>query len=127
VATREELLAATFVELADTLVADFDVIELLTMLSERCVRILHASSTGILLGDPHGTLHVVAASSEQAQLLELFQLQSDEGPCLDCYRSGQAVVSADLAQANPWPRFGAVALPPASRPCTPFPCGSAIG
>jgi GAF domain-containing protein len=109
-ATREEVLAATFVELADTLVDDFDVIELLTMLSERCVRLLDATGTGILLGDQHGTLQVIAASSDQAQLLELFQLLNDEGPCLDCYRTGQAVVHADLAQANPWPRFGAVAL-----------------
>ncbi len=109
-ATREELLAATFVELADTLVADFDVMELLTRLSERCVHILDASGTGILLGDPRGALQVVAASSGQAQLLELFQLQNDEGPCLDCYRSGEAVVFADLAEANPWPQFGPVAL-----------------
>ncbi len=109
-ATREEFLAQTFVELADTLVDDFDIIELLTMLSERCVELLDASGTGILLGDAHDTLQMVAASSEQAQLLELFQLQTREGPCLDCYRSGQPVVHPDLATANPWPRFGAVAL-----------------
>ncbi len=109
-ATREELLAETFVELADTLVDDFDVIELLTMLSERCVELLGAAGTGILLGDVHGHLQMIAASSEQAQLLELFQLQNQEGPCLDCYRSGRPVVHPDLATANPWPRFGAVAL-----------------
>jgi len=110
VATREELLAQTFVELADTLVEDFDVIELLTMLSERCVELLDAAGTGILLGDATDTLQMIAASSEQAQLLELFQLQNREGPCLDCYRSGQPVVHPDLATANPWPRFGPVAL-----------------
>jgi GAF domain-containing protein len=110
VATREELLAQTFVELADTLVADFDVIELLTMLSERCVELLGASGSGILLGDQHDALQMIAASSEQAQLLELFQLQNHEGPCLDCYRSGRPVVHPDLATANPWPRFGSVAL-----------------
>jgi GAF domain-containing protein len=110
VATREELLAETFVELADTLVDDFDVIELLTMLSERCVELLGAAGTGILLGDAHGHLQMIAASSEAAQLLELFQLQNQEGPCLDCYRSGLAVVHPDLGTANPWPAFGAVAL-----------------
>lgn len=109
-ATREELLAQTFVELADTLVDDFDVIELLTMLSERCVELLDAAGTGILLGDHRDTLQMIAASSEAAQLLELFQLQTQEGPCLDCYRSGEPVVHPDLSTANPWPRFGAVAL-----------------
>jgi GAF domain-containing protein len=110
VATREELLADTFVELADTLIDDFDVIELLTMLTERCIKLLDAAGTGILLGDHHDSLQMIAASSEQAQLLELFQLQTHEGPCLDCYRSGQPVVHADLTTTNPWPRFGAVAL-----------------
>ncbi|MDQ6614951.1 MAG: GAF and ANTAR domain-containing protein [Actinomycetota bacterium] len=109
-ATREVLLAQTFVELADTLVDDFDVIELLTMLSERCVELLGAAGTGILLGDQRGRLQVIAASSEAAQLLELFQLQNSEGPCLDCYRSGEPVVHPDLATANPWPAFGPVAL-----------------
>ncbi|MFZ0667093.1 MAG: GAF domain-containing protein [Acidimicrobiales bacterium] len=110
VATREELLAETFVELADTLVDDFDVIELLTMLSERCVELLGAAGTGILLGDAHDRLQMIAASSEQAQLLELFQLQNQEGPCLDCYQTGLPVIHPDLGTANPWPRFGVVAL-----------------
>ncbi|MDP9074645.1 MAG: GAF and ANTAR domain-containing protein [Actinomycetota bacterium] len=109
-ATREELLADTFVDLADTLVDDFDVIELLTMLSERCVLLLDATASGILVGDHRDTLQMIAASSEQAQVLELFQLQNHEGPCLDCYRSGQPVVHPDLATANPWPSFGSVAL-----------------
>lgn len=109
-AAREELLAATFVELSDTLVDDFDIIELLIMLSERCVELLDAAGTGILLGDHGDNLQLVAASSEQAHLLELFQLQHQEGPCLDCYRSGRPVVHHDLTTANPWPRFGPVAL-----------------
>ncbi len=107
---REDMIGRTFVELADTLVDDFDVIELLIMLSERCVELLGAAGTGILLGDQHDSLQVIAASSDQAQLLELFQLQNDEGPCLDCYRSGLPVVHPDLATANPWPRFGIAAL-----------------
>ncbi len=108
-ASREELLADTFLALADTLVEDFDVIELLTMLSGRCVELLDASATGILLADVHRTLHVVAASSEQANLLELFQIQNSEGPCLDAFRTGKAVSHGDLAD-SPWPAFGRRAI-----------------
>ena len=109
-ASREELLADTFLQLADTLVEDFDVIELLTMLSGRCVELLDASATGILLADVHRTLHVVAASSEQANLLELFQIQNSEGPCLDAFRTGKAVIHGDLGVDSPWPAFGRRAI-----------------
>lgn len=109
-ATREEILAETFLQLADTVVDDFDVIELLTMLSGRCVDLLDASATGILLVDIHGTLQVVAASSETATLLELFQLQNEEGPCLDAFRTGKAVVHGDLAAESPWPNFARAAV-----------------
>ena len=109
-ASREELLADTFVALADTLVEDFDIIELLTMLSGRCVDLLDASATGILLADVHRNLHVVAASSERANLLELFQIQNEEGPCLDAFRTGKAVVHGNLGDASPWPRFGRKAI-----------------
>ncbi len=109
-ASREELLADTFLQLADTLVEDFDVIELLTMLSGRCVDLLEAAATGILLADVDRTLHVVAASSERANLLELFQIQNQEGPCLDAFRTGKAVVHGDLGARSPWPRFGRRAI-----------------
>jgi len=110
VASREELLADTFLALADTLVEDFDVIELLTMLSGRCVDLLGASATGILLADVDRTLHVVAASSEQANLLELFQIQNQEGPCLDAFRTGTAVSHGNLGADSPWPAFGRRAI-----------------
>lgn len=109
-ATREELLAETFVELADTLVDDFDVIELLTMLSDRCVELVEASATGILLADVYGTLQVVAASDERTALLELFQIQNEEGPCFDAFHSGKAVIHDDLGAQNPWPRFASMAV-----------------
>jgi hypothetical protein len=108
-ATREELLATTFLQLADTLVEDFDVVELLTMLSDRCVELLDAAATGIMLANARGDLQVMAASSEDANVLELFQIQNEEGPCLDAFRSGQPVVHGDLAQGSPWPRFGELA------------------
>ncbi len=109
-ATREAVLAQTFLQLADTIVEDFDVIELLTMLSTRCVELLEASASGILLADIHGTLQVVAASSDEANLLELFQIQNEEGPCLDAYRTGKPVIHDNLAGASPWPTFGPAAV-----------------
>jgi transcriptional regulator with GAF, ATPase, and Fis domain len=105
-----QLLSEAFVELTDTMVADFDVIDFLHVLTDRSVQLLDVSAAGLLLADPRGELRVVAASSEAARLLELFQLQNDQGPCLDCFRSGQPVAAADLeAEADRWPRFAAAA------------------
>jgi GAF domain-containing protein len=105
-----DLLSDTFVDLADTMVADFDVIEFLHVLTDRSVRLLTASAAGVMLADPRGQLRVAAASSEAAALLELFQLQNDEGPCLDCFRTGQPAAAADLAgPGQRWPRFAAAA------------------
>ncbi len=109
-ATREVLLAETFLQLADTIVDDFDVIELLTMLSGRCVDLLDAAATGILLADIDGTLQVVAASDEKANLLELFQIQNEEGPCFDAFHSGNAVIHGDLGAESPWPSFAPRAI-----------------
>jgi transcriptional regulator with GAF, ATPase, and Fis domain len=96
----------TFVELADTLVLRFDAIDFLHTLTERCVELLDVDAVGILLADQRGALNLVAASTEQARLLELFQLQDEEGPCLDCFHTGQPVECADLAEEpQRWPRF----------------------
>ena len=104
------LMSETFVELADTMVTGFDMMDFLHALTGRSVQLLNVSAAGLLLADPRGELRVVAASSEAARLLELFQLQSDQGPCLDCFRSGQPVTAADLTtQAGHWPRFAAAA------------------
>jgi GAF domain-containing protein len=109
--SREALLARTFVELADTLVADFDVVELLTVLTDGCVDVLDIGAAGLMLAAPEGDLRVMASSSDATRVLELFELQSQEGPCLDCYRTGQPVVNQDLATVNGrWPRFAAEAL-----------------
>lgn len=109
-ANRERLLADTFLKLADTLVDDFDVIDVLTTLSARCVELLDAAATGILVADTRGDLHVMAASSEQVNVLELFQIQNEEGPCLDAFRTGQAVVHGDMGGTSPWSRFASMAL-----------------
>jgi GAF domain-containing protein len=109
--TRESRLARTMVDLADTLVDNFDVVELLTLLADRCVEVLDVSAAGLMLVAPEGDLRVVASSSEEMRLVELFEIQSEEGPCTDCYRSGEAVLNQNLALAGDrWPRFGPVAL-----------------
>jgi GAF domain-containing protein len=108
---REGLLARTFVELADTLVDDFDVVELLTLLAHRCVEMLDVAAAGLMLVSPEGELRVVASSSEEMRVVELFELQSQEGPCPDCYRTGLPTAKENLAvDVSHWPNFGPVAL-----------------
>jgi transcriptional regulator with GAF, ATPase, and Fis domain len=107
---REQLLAATFVELADTLVADFDVADFLHGLADRAVQLLEVDAAGLMLADQRGSLRVVASSTEQARLVELFQLQHDQGPCLECFQSGSPVYEADMAAAaQRWPVFAPAA------------------
>lgn len=109
--SREVLLARTFVDLVDTLVDDFDVVDLLTMVADRCVEVLDVSAAGLMLVAPEGDLRVVAFSSEVVRVVELFELQSEEGPCLDAYRSGAAIVNQDLSKVSDrWPKFTPVAL-----------------
>jgi GAF domain-containing protein len=108
---REALLARTFVDLVDTLVDDFDVVDLLTLVADRCVEVLDVSAAGLMLVAPEGDLRVVAFSSEAVRVVELFELQAEEGPCLDAYRSGAAIVNQDLSKvAGRWPNFAPVAV-----------------
>ena len=103
---RYERLANAFVGLADTLVVDYDVIELAQQLIDNTMGLLPIAAAGILLGDASGELHVFASSSEQTRLLELLQVEADVGPCLEAYRTGQSVVVDDLgAEAARWPAF----------------------
>ncbi len=103
-----EMLAHAFVELTDTLVDDFDIHELLHLLATSCTDLLGVAAAGLLLADEHGQLRVAMTSSERAEVLELFQLQTDEGPCLECYRTGLTAVADDRAGSDgPWPRFSA--------------------
>ena len=104
--SRERGLVKAFVELADTLVEDFDVVEFFSSLTERVVQLEFASEAGILLVDEAGDLQFVAASHERAHLLELFQVQNDEGPCQDCFTTGEPVGVDDLeAASDRWPLF----------------------
>jgi hypothetical protein len=108
---REEWLARTFVELADTLVADFDLIDFMSVLVERCAELLDSAEVGLALAAGRGELRVMASSTERMRALELIEVQNDEGPCRDCLRSGQQVLNQRLAGAEDrWPRFTLEAL-----------------
>jgi transcriptional regulator with GAF, ATPase, and Fis domain len=103
---REKRLAQVFVELADTLVEEFDVVDFLQTLTERCVELVDTDAAGLMLDDQRGTLQVVAYTDESARLLELFELQKEEGPCLECFATGQVIPNIDLATASDrWPVF----------------------
>ena len=106
---RDEWLARTFVELADTLVADFDLIEFLSMLADRCVELLRSAEVGLALAGPRG-LQMMASSSERMRVTELLEVQFEEGPCFECYRMGLPVLNQQLASADGrWPRFAPMA------------------
>ncbi|MBW0115961.1 GAF and ANTAR domain-containing protein [Pseudonocardia abyssalis] len=102
---RERSLAEAFVGLADTLVAGYDVIELLHRLSADCVALLPVDAAGLMLSDQRGRLTVAAYSTGAAHDLEQFQLRSAEGPCVDCFHDSTQVVAADLAEESRWPQF----------------------
>jgi GAF domain-containing protein len=109
--TREALLARTLVDLADSLVDEFDVVDLLTTLTDRCVELFQVDAAGIMLVSPEGGLRLMTSSSETMRLVELYELQAQQGPCLDCYNEGQPIASGDLSDnVARWPLFAPVAL-----------------
>ena len=104
---REQDLTQAFVELADTLVADFDVVDFLHTLVNRSRELLGLQAAGLMLADQRGRLRLMASSSEQSRLLELFELETDEGPCVVCFNTGQPAADTLLDRPDPrWPRFG---------------------
>lgn len=110
-AGREQQLVLAFVDLADTLVDDYDVADVMHRLAGYCVTLLGATDAGLLLSDQRHGLQVLASSSERTRLLELLQLQADEGPCLDAYHSGEPVDVDDLSTVvQRWPVFTPEAL-----------------
>jgi len=108
---RESLLVRTLVELADNLVDDYDVVDVLCLLSDRCVEALEVDSAGVMLASPNGELQVIGSSSDAMRSLELFELQTNEGPCLDAFHSGHSVINVAISEANErWPLFNRRAL-----------------
>jgi hypothetical protein len=114
--TREADVVQSLVEMADTLVEDYDVVDLLTGVADRCVNLLGVSAAGVMLASPAGGLGLVASSSEAMRLLELFELQEQEGPCLDAFRTGEPVGHENWL---PGPAAGRRFLPPPCGPASP--------
>jgi GAF domain-containing protein len=109
--SRAGRVSAAFVRIADTLVGDYDVFDLLHTLVDESVGILDAAAAGLVLVDPGGDLQVMASTSEESQLVEVLQLEAGEGPCVDCYRTGAVVAIDDIAtDGSRWPLFQASAL-----------------
>jgi GAF domain-containing protein len=106
-------LAEVFVELADTLIDNFDVVDFLQTLTDRCVELLDTDASGLMLTDQRGGLRLMAATLERARVLELFELQVQEGPCLECFTTGQAITNVELTEAEAmrrWPVFTPAAV-----------------
>lgn len=104
-------LAQVFVELADTLVEEFDVVDLMHVLAERSVELLEADAAGLMLADQRGELQLMACTQERARVLELFELQIQEGPCFESFRTGAAITNVDLSEAyDRWPVFTPAAV-----------------
>ena len=104
--SRERDIIRAFVDLSNELVDDYDVVEMLSNLTMACAELLNVASAGLLLADKQGNLHLMASTSERTHHLEVFQLQREEGPCLDCYADGEPVIVPDLAaEEERWPQF----------------------
>lgn len=117
-----ERISEMFVEFADTLVEEFDLIDFLQMVTTRASEAVGSAAAGLLLADPQGQLQFMAASDERTEWLELFQVQSHEGPCQDCFREGRPVVNADLRDAaDRWPHFAPRAVSAGFRSVHAFP------
>ncbi|WP_104082737.1 GAF and ANTAR domain-containing protein [Cryobacterium sp. Y11] len=109
--SREGQLVEAFVTLADTLVAGYDIVDLLHTLVEKCAALLDASAAGIILSDGDGELEVVASTNERSRLVEILQLRSGSGPCVESFITGLAVAIPDIERTGEkWPKFRRGAL-----------------
>ena len=103
---REARLSRAFVALADTLTSDYDLVELLQMLIDTCTQVLNTTAGGLLLADQQGRLQLLASTSEDADLVELVQISAQDGPCFECFTTGETVTVGDLAgMRDRWPAF----------------------
>ena len=123
---REALLARAFVRLADTLVSDFDIVDFLYGLSVDSLEILGADAAGVMLTDGRGALRLIASSEERMRLLELFELQGAQGPCLDAFSSGAAVQEGAADSRTRWPALLSAHRRRASSGCAPYRCACGV-
>lgn len=109
--TDRNLFTETLIQLADTLTDEFDIVDAMQLLTERSVTLFEADEAGVLTRDPHGFLHLLASTSDDTHLAELFQIQNDQGPCLEASMTGLPVVANDLRDAGGrWPLFAPFAI-----------------
>ncbi|KGJ72449.1 transcriptional regulator [Cryobacterium roopkundense] len=109
--SRASLVSGAFVELADALVGEYDVLDLLRTLVDQCVVLLDASAAGVVLVDQNGQLQVLASSSEEGHIVEIMQHRAGAGPCVDAYLTGEVVTLSDIeAEGHRYPAFQMVAL-----------------
>lgn len=109
--SRETRLIVAFVKLADTLIADYDMVDLLHTLVDECAELVSTEAGGLMIADTSGQLQLVASTSEKADFVEIMQLNAGNGPCLDCFATGTAVAVSDIEVAGTrWPEFRAAAL-----------------
>jgi len=108
--TREQRISAAFIAVADTLIADYDILDLMHTLVEECVRILDVDSAGLMLADENGDLQLLASTSEQTDFVEILQMNAGAGPCVECFTTGVVVAVDDIkASAGRWPEFQSAA------------------
>lgn len=108
---REQRLNAAFVRVADTLIADYDIIDLMHSLLEVCTNVLDVEAGGLVLADESGELQLLASTSEQADFVEVMQLNAGAGPCVDSFRTGSVISVGDIElSGGPWPAFQRAAL-----------------
>jgi GAF domain-containing protein len=116
-----ERMTHALVAMADSLVADFDLVDFLSDLTLHAAEASGADAVGVVLANSRGALRFMASSNESGRLLELLQLQASEGPCLDCFTTRRPVINTDLSRDHPWPRFGPTALEAGFRSVHAFP------
>jgi transcriptional regulator with GAF, ATPase, and Fis domain len=122
VETRERTLVETFALIADALVGDVEIGDLLTLLCMRCIELFPVDASGLLLREPDGKLGLAAASDERARLLEFLQLQTGEGACLEAASTGQPVFASDLHdEKDHWPAWAPAAVDAGFRGVTSIP------
>ncbi|MFC9916826.1 GAF and ANTAR domain-containing protein [Agromyces binzhouensis] len=107
--SRDARLSAAFVKVADTLIDDYDVVDLLDTLAQECVILVDSDAGGLLIADTEGTLQLVASTNEAAEFVEVIQLDAGEGPCMEAFQTGAGVTIPDMSVEDRWPAFRAAA------------------